>query len=99
MNARHAAFISLKKICFRTKYLNIETDAAIKKYGPGARKKSLYRTDLRHGRAYDHARLSYQVVFPQSRSEQIDINVLLILRISLYQLRFLDRIPDSRGLL
>ena len=94
MNARHAAFISLKKYVSAQKYLNIETDAAIKKYGLEGAEKNLY-TALTYGTVERMITLDYLIGQLSSKPiDKIDINVLLILRMSLYQLRFLDRIPD-----
>ncbi|MBO4265228.1 MAG: 16S rRNA (cytosine(967)-C(5))-methyltransferase RsmB [Clostridia bacterium] len=94
MNARCAAFISLKKYAAAGKYLNIETDAAIRKTGLEGADKNLY-TALVFGTAEKQITLDYIISKLSNKPlSSIDENVLIVLRMSIYQLMFFDRVPD-----
>lgn len=94
MNARNAAFISIKKYISAQKYLNIEIDATIKKYSLDGAEKHLY-TALVYGSVERMITLDYIISRLSNKPiEQIDENVLIILRLGIYQLMFCDRIPE-----
>lgn len=93
MNARECAYISLKRYVSSQKYLNIEADSTIKRMRLQDAEKNLY-TALFYGTVERQITLDYDLRYLCSRPlEQLDENVLLILRMSLYQLYYLDRIP------
>lgn len=93
--AREAAYLSLMR-CFRDKcYSNIETDSAIRKYSLSGADKGLYTT-LVYGVIERRLTLDYIISTLSERPlERLDGEVLTILRLGLYQLTMLDRIPDS----
>ncbi len=93
MNVREAAYLSLVRIEKAGKYANIETDAAIKKYSLDDADRSLFTT-LVYGVTERMITLDYIIsVFSLRKKEKISCEVLTILRMGLYQLYFLDRIP------
>lgn len=94
-SAREAAYLSLMR-CFRDKcYSNLETDSAIKKYSLSGADKGLYTT-LVYGVLEKRITLDYIISrLSQRPLERLDGEVLTILRLGLYQLIMLDRIPES----
>ena len=94
MKPREAAFVSLQRLENSAKYLNIEADSAIRRNRLEGADKALY-TQLLYGTAERQITLDYLIGRLSSRpTEKIDPNVRIILRLSLYQLRYLDRVPD-----
>jgi len=94
MNAREAVFISLKKYENNKKYANIEADATISKYRLEGADKALY-TALFFGTVERKLTLDYFLSLLSERPlEKIAENVLIILRMGLYQLYFMDKIPE-----
>lgn len=94
MNVREAAYLSLIRIEKAGKYTNIETDAAIKKYSLEDVDRALFTT-LVYGVTERMITLDYIIsVFSSRKKEKISREVLTILRMGLYQLYFLDRIPE-----
>lgn len=94
MKPREAAFVSLQRMENSAKYLNIEADAAIRKNKLEGADRALY-TKLLYGTAERQITLDYLIGRLSSRPiDKIDPNVRIILRLSLYQLRYLDRVPE-----
>ena len=93
MNTRQAAFVSLQKYENGGKYLNIEADTAIRRNALEGADRALY-TNIVYGTVERRITLEYLLAQLCDRSlAKIDRNVAIILRMSLYQLRYLDRVP------
>ena len=93
MKAREAVFVSLQKYETGSKYLNIEADAAIRRNALQGADRALY-TALLYGTVERRITLDYILSLLSDRPlEQIDPNIRRILRLSLYQLCYMDRIP------
>lgn len=93
MNTRQAAFVSLQKYENGGKYLNIEADTAIRRNALEGADRALY-TNIVYGTVERRITLEYLLAQLCDRPlEKIDRNVAIILRMSLYQLRYLDRVP------
>ncbi len=93
MTAREAAFVSLQKYETNKKFANIEADAAIRKNGLEGADKALY-TAIFYGTVERKITLDYYIDALSAHRGEIDANVRIILRMSLYQLAYLDRVPD-----
>ncbi len=94
MTVREAAFVSLQKYENNNKFANIEADAAIKRNGLEGADKALY-TSIFYGTVERKITLDYIIDrLADRRADHIDANVRIILRLSLYQMRYLDRVPD-----
>ena len=92
--ARELAMISLGKSEKHGKYANIELNAMLKKYSLPANDRSLF-TVLYYGTLERLFTLDYIIrKFSDIPFEEINMNIRNILRLSLYQLIFLDKIPD-----
>lgn len=93
MNTRQAAFVSLQKYENGGKYLNIEADTAICRNALEGADRALY-TNIVYGTVERRITLEYLLAQLCDRPlAKIDRNVAIILRMSLYQLRYLDRVP------
>ena len=93
MTAREAAFVSLQKYETSGKYANIEADTAIRRNRLEGPDRALY-TALFYGTVERKITLDYRIAQLSSRPiDEIDRNVRIILRMSLYQLIWMDRIP------
>lgn len=93
MNTRQAAFVSLQKYENGGKYLNIEADTAIRRNALEGADRALY-TNIVYGTVEHRITLEYLLAQLCDRPlAKIDRNVAIILRMSLYQLRYLDRVP------
>lgn len=93
MNTRQAAFVSLQKYENGGKYLNIEADTAIRRNALEGADRALY-TNIVYGTVERRITLEYLLAQLCDRPlAKIDRNVAIILRMSLYQLRYLDRVP------
>lgn len=93
MNTRQAAFVSLQKYGNGGKYLNIEADTAIRRNALEGADRALY-TNIVYGTVERRITLEYLLAQLCDRPlAKIDRNVAIILRMSLYQLRYLDRVP------
>lgn len=93
MNTRQAAFVSLQKYENGGKYLNIEADTAIRRNALEGADRALY-TNIVYGTVERRITLEYLLAQLCDRLlAKIDRNVAIILRMSLYQLRYLDRVP------
>ncbi len=95
ITAREAAFSSLV-LCERDKkYSNLEIDATIRKFSLEGAEKGLY-TALVYGVIERKITLDYIVSKLSERDiSLLDSEVMVLLRLGLYQLIWLDRIPDS----
>ena len=94
MTVREAAFVSLQKYENNKKFANIEADAAIKRNGLEGPDKALY-TAIFYGTIERKITLDYRISQLSARKiDEIDQNVRIILRMSLYQMIYLDRVPD-----
>ena len=93
MTAREAAFVSLQKYENNKKFANIEADTAIRRNGLEGADKALY-TSIFYGTVERKITLDYIIDALSDRKSAIDANVRIILRLSLYQMRYLDRVPD-----
>ncbi len=95
ISAREAAFSSLI-LCERDrKYSNLEIDAAIKKFALEGAEKGLYTT-LVYGIIERKITLDYIISKLSSKPiSELDANVITLLRLGLYQLIWLDRVPES----
>jgi len=93
MTAREAAFVSLQKYENNKKFANIEADTAIRRNRLEGADKALY-TAIFYGTAERKITLDYIIDALSDRKGEIDANVRIILRLSLYQMRYLDRVPD-----
>lgn len=95
MNARETAFLSLQKYENSGTYPNIELSYAIERNGLTGPEKALY-TALFYGVIERKLTLDYYIAVLSDRADsEIDQNVRIILRIGLYQLLYMTRIPES----
>lgn len=95
MTAREAAFLSLQKYRGSGKYSNIELSGSIERLGLTGAEKALY-TALFYGVIEREITLDY-IIFRLSdrRAADIDRDVKTILELGLYQLLYMDKIPES----
>ncbi len=93
--AREAAYRSLF-LCERDKkYSSLEIDASIRRFGLEGADKGLY-TALVYGVIERRITLDYIIdKLSNKPTASLDSEVLVLLRLGLYQLIYLDRIPDS----
>ncbi|MBS6448056.1 MAG: 16S rRNA (cytosine(967)-C(5))-methyltransferase RsmB [Clostridiales bacterium] len=95
MNAREAAFLSLLKYENHGVYSNIELSYSIERNHLEGAEKALY-TALFYGVIERKLTLDYYIAALSDRPErEIDINIRVILRIGLYQLLYMNKIPES----
>lgn len=93
--AREIAFLSLEACEKQKKYSNLEIDAKIKKYGLKGTEKGLY-VSLLYGVIERKLTLDYIASALSSRPlEKLDLGVLIAIRLGLYQLIYMDKIPQS----
>ena len=92
---RSAAVLSLNSCIKDGKFVNLELDAAIKKYGFEDRDKAFF-TRLLYGTAEKKLTLDY-IVKGLSKTDFAKIKpvVLCIIETGLYQIFYMDRVPDS----
>ncbi|MBO5006898.1 MAG: 16S rRNA (cytosine(967)-C(5))-methyltransferase RsmB [Clostridia bacterium] len=93
MNAREAAYNALLRHENNSSYSNIELDATIKKYGLEGVERS-FCTALFYGVIERAITLDYYISLLSDRKD-IDTNVRVILRMGLYQIIYMDKVPDS----
>ena len=93
MNARESAFLSLQKYENSGVYSNIELSYAIERGGLEGAEKALY-TALFYGVIERKLTLDHYISLLSDR-EDIDLNVRIILRMGLYQLIYMTKIPES----
>lgn len=95
MTPRKAAVLSLNSSVKNGKYTNLELDAAIKKYGFEDKDKAFF-TRLFYGTVERKITLDYIIKRLSSvKFEKIEPLVLCILETGLYQVFFMDKVPDS----
>ena len=95
MTPRKAAVLSLNSCIKNGKFINLELDSAIKKYGFEDKDKTFF-TRLLYGSVERKITLDYIIEKLSSvKPEKIDKLVLCILETGLYQVFFMDRVPDS----
>lgn len=95
INIRDAAFITLDRIERGKKYSNIELDSVIKKYDLSGVDKSFF-TKLVYGCIERKITIDYIInLFSNKPLDKLDREVLNIIRLGVYQIMFLDRIPDN----
>ena len=93
MNARESAFLSLQKHENSGAHSNIELAYAIERGGLEGAEKALY-TALFYGVIERKLTLDYYISLLSDRKD-IDPNVRIILRLGLYQLLYMTKIPES----
>ncbi len=92
--ARQIALLSLCRCESDGKYSNLESDSAIKKFRLEGAERKLY-SKLLYGTIEKKITLDYIISQLSTRKvEDMTPQMKNILRMSLYQLRYLDRIPD-----
>lgn len=97
-NARSLALITLKKCEASGQYSNIALDLALNKSELSSSDRAL-ATTLFYGVIEKKITLDYVISRLSSRAiEEIDRDTLALLRMGIYQLRFLDRIPDHAAI-
>ncbi|MGN1095479.1 MAG: 16S rRNA (cytosine(967)-C(5))-methyltransferase RsmB [Eubacteriales bacterium] len=95
MNAREAAYTALLRYENNASYSNIELDGTIKKYSLTGVERSFF-TALFYGVIERSITLDYYISLLSDRDvENIDKNVLVILRMGLYQLIYMTKVPES----
>ena len=95
MTARFAAVSTLLKTAQSRGYSNIELDAAIKKFNLSGVERAFF-TALFYGVIERKITLDYIISRLSSRKlDEIDIKVLTILETGIYQLRYMDKVPES----
>ena len=95
MNAREAAYTALLRYENNASYSNIELDGTIKKYNLTGVERSFF-TALFYGVIERSITLDYYISKLSERPvEEIDTNVLIMLRMGLYQLIYMDKVPES----
>ena len=84
MNAREAAYSALLRYENNASYSNIELDGTIKKYGLSGVEKSFF-TALFYGVIERTITLDYYIsALSERKIEEIDKNILVILRMGMY---------------
>ena len=95
MNAREAAVSTLLKTAQSRGYSNIELDAAIKKFDLSGVERAFF-TALFYGVIEKKITLDYILSVLSSRDvADVDITVRTIVETGLYQLMFMDKVPES----
>lgn len=95
MNARETAFLSLLKYENSGVYSNIELSYAIERNHLAGAERALY-TALFYGVIERKLTLDYCIAALSERADSdIDLNVRIILRLGLYQLLYMTKIPES----
>ena len=95
MTPRIAAYETLLRCEKEKQYSNIAISNAIKKYEFDKKDRDFF-TKLTYGVIEKQLTLDYLVKqYTEKSPNRLDLSVLIILRLSLYQLFFLERIPQS----
>lgn len=93
-NARSLAFESLKKCTKDGKYSNLEVLSSLSRVNLDPRDKALYTAlvygVIEKGITLDHVLSDYSRI----PLEDLDVGALVSLRLGLYQILFMDRVPD-----
>ena len=94
MNAREAAYKSLVRIEKEGRYSALELDAVIASEGVDDKDRALYTT-LLYGVTERKITLDYIIsIFCDRPLKRLDLSTLIILRIGVYQIFYLDRVPE-----
>jgi 16S rRNA (cytosine967-C5)-methyltransferase len=95
LTPRQAALLSVNSSIGNGKYTNLELSSVIKKYKFEGLDKSFF-TALFYGTVEKMLTLDYCIEKLSSiKTEKIDNMVMCLLRIGLYQILFMDKVPDS----
>lgn len=95
MTPRQAALLSVNSSIGNGKYTNLELSSVIKKYKFEGLDKSFF-TALFYGTVEKMLTLDYCITKLSSvKPEKIDNMVMCLLRTGLYQILFMDKVPDS----
>ena len=93
-NPRRAAFDSLRKIEESGRYSNLEIDSTLEKSEMNQADRGLY-TRLVYGVTERRLTLDYIISqYSRMSADKLDHDVLTALRLGVYQMMFMDRIPD-----
>lgn len=93
MSARRAAYDTLKRVYASGQYSNIAIDKALDKSGLSDADRGLF-TALVMGVVERRLTLDYYIDVLADKPDNIEDNTRILLRMGLYQLLFLDRIPE-----
>jgi len=94
LNIRKSVYHSLISCAENQRYTNLEADSFIRKNALSERDKSFY-TALLYGTTEKQITLDHQIKKLSSKDfAKLDLNVIVLLRMGLYQLLFMDGIPD-----
>ena len=93
-NAREACLNSLVNFEKDKKYSNIELGEAIERYELNDLDRSFF-TKLFYGVIEKKLTLDYYIKNICNKNQKIDIKILNILRMGLYQILYMDKVPDN----
>lgn len=95
MTAREAAFLSLQKMRGSGRYANIELSGSLDRFALSDVEKAFY-TALFYGVIEREITLDYLIAqFSDRKIDDLDRDVRTILQIGLYQLVYMDKVPES----
>lgn len=95
MTAREAAFLSLQKVRGSGRYANIELSGSLDRFSLSDVEKTFY-TALFYGVIEREITLDYLISqFSDRKIDDLDRDVRTILQIGLYQLAYMDKVPES----
>ena len=93
-SARELAVLSLCRLEREGKYGSLEADAAIKKFGLEGSERALY-TRLFYGVTERRLTLDFVInAYSNRKIDEMSLEMRNILRVSAYQILYLDRVPD-----
>ena len=92
--AREACLNSLVKFEKEKKYSNIELGNAVDKYDFNALDRSFF-TKLFYGVIEKKLTLDYYINIICEKNTKIELEILIILRMGLYQILYMDKVPDN----
>lgn len=95
MNVREIAYLTLLRAVQAEQYSNLALDHAIRKYELTGADRAFF-TQLVYGTIEREISLDWFIrCFSSVKPEKLEPNVRLLLRLGIFQLLYLDRIPDS----
>ena len=95
MNVREIAYLTLLRAASAEQYSNLALDSAIRKYHLTGADRAFF-TQLIYGTIEREISLDWYIrCFSSVKQEKIEPGVMILLRMGIFQLLFLDRIPDS----
>ena len=94
INAREACLKSLVNYEKDKKYSNIELNDSVEKYNFNDLDRSFF-TKLFYGVIEKKLTLDYYIKILCDKNQKIDIEILIILRMGLYQILYMDKVPDN----